>query len=965
MSSSALFRCARSTVEPIARVVRRALVLVIAALVRGARSSAEPIARVVRPAPVLVIVALIPFAVVGVGRGYADTLLPGEAVPTPRPTPVDRPDPCEVLILGRVVDTASGAPVPEVRIRLEAGGDSGESVLKATETDARGRFSLRRLCSGQFTLHAEHVAYESWTSSLSVARQTDGGAEVADTLRVLVSLEPKVFRMDEVDVRAETVTPLSGLERASQSLPPAAIEAFISGDLIDAIALVPGVLVSDDRPYFRGLGQEHVTPTIDGVLAREPITGSWVLPPPQAIDGAEVIASAMIAESTPSLGGLFAMRLAAGSDRPHTRIVYGRDRLGSVPAGARDTDTITLSSSGPTGIGGLTFSGGYRGSATNGSLSFDRSLPEQSFLGGLEPGGRMSGEEAVSLKFTWRPGTRTARPPRPAPTSTAAPGDERSDVPAPALAASPWEVSAAVVATRSRKKVYSEHYARSGWVGYLEEFDRYTDFIEGAPVPGRDVYYEGPAHVPVEDARSTLLLASASRIFGAHLSADARVSYGDHMFETNPPGPRFSNEDDLVSWWRESITRSNHQESEFYVVHGDLPDFSRSRSREGGVTLTSRLRIADQHSLRIGLAATAGRYRYVTVAAAPIYYFGSFEEPVDAVETSAYLEETWFSDDRSWMRVSLRHLSRKTAYLESRSRASRWAPVLAFHQPMTAADALNVEVGQSYQFSTLVTQFAPSTVDELPPQIVQRVRFVEIGFQHHFSRKVVGYLGVDDREYADVVFGTQTPAAYEELTGERTTPSGGLETRQIQLAVDYQVNPRLLGQSSLVWSKTTADALAGQSIEVPWSRRALVQTWLTWRGVRGFSTTITGSWNSGRPYDICLLARDCASWQRIRGTLPSVLGLDFAGGWRRTLGSYGIEASVQVRNLLGIRKPDYSFSVYPMAVTSNNFLAYWDETGETDGYLIDSGNGQRLTRLDNPETRMAGRSVLVAIGLSF
>ena len=850
-------------------------------------------------------------------------------------SPAAGPARCRVVLAGRVIDAAKGTAVTEVRVRLRTVGESGRNPARATDSDARGRFYFDGVCPGRFGLEADHVAYDPWTSALEVLRSADAsGAGTADTVRVVVSLDPKVFTVDEVDVRAETVTPLAGIDRASQAVPSSAIEAFVSGDLIDAIALVPGVLVSGDRPYFRGLGEEHVTPTIDGVVAREPITGRWVLPPPQSLDGAEVIASAMIAESTPSLGGLFAMHLAAGSERLRTRVVYGGDRVGSAPSGARQTDTVTLSSSGPTSIRGLSFSGAYRGSATNGPWEFDRSLPEQSLFGIGDLGGRMSGDEAVSLKFAW--GRET-----------------------------PWEMSAAVVATRSREKTYHEHYARSGWVGYLEQLDRYTDFIEGDPVPGRDVYYEGPAHVPVEEIRSTLLLGSASRVFGEHFRADARVSYGDHALDTYLPGAHFSNVDELVDWWREAITRNNHQEGEYYAAHGDLPEFSRGRSREAGGTLTARLRIADQHDLRVALAATAGRHRYIVAAAAPAYYFGSFEDPLDVFETSAYLEETWSSDERSWMRVSLRHLSRTVAFRGSERRASRFAPTLAFHQPMTATDAINVEVGQSYQFPSLVTQFPPGTATGPSPQNVQRVRFAEIGLQHHFSRKVVGYLGVDDREYVDVVFGTLEPSVFEELTGDRSQPPGGLETRQFQAALDYQVTPRLLGQSSLVWSKTTADAPAGETIEVPWSRRALVQTWLTWRTNRGFSTTITASWNSGRPYDLCLLPRGCASWQRIRGRLPSLLDIGLAGGWRRTLGPFGLEASLQIRNLLGFEPPDYTFSVHPMAVTSNNFLAYWDATGETDGYLVDTGNGRRSTEVDNPETRIPGRAVLVALGVSF
>lgn len=946
------------------------------------------------------------------------------------------PSGCSIVALGRVVDVETGAPIPGAKIVLTrvAPSDATEADTPPTGVDERnveperaapsettaaakatttasaaettsgmdGAFAFSSICPGTWRISAEHVAYVAGgvdflvpqsgartnadgaarpegRSSVS-PRSADGtvrrSASQVDTLRLVLSLQPRVFLAPEVDVRAGSVAPLVDLERGTSVVPRDVLEAFPSRDLLEALAFVPGVLVAGDRPYFRGLGREHVVATIDGIVAREPITGRWLLPPPSALEGAEVVASAMLAEAAPTLGGHYALRLANGSGPFRARAVLGGDGLAGAASGTPDHEVVLLSAAGSIGDGGVSVSLAYQGVVEDGANAYDRSLPRQTLLGTRGFGAAMSGTESASMKLAWRPGG----------------GGTNA------------EASLGLVTQSSREKAYHAHYARSGWVGYVEQFDRYTTFLESEPVPGRDVFYEGPRHVPVEEARSTLLFATYTQTLGRRPTPMAddragtphtrdaaderptsaptagagrrrhadqagfslRAAYGDHALDTALPGVRFADANALRRWWVEAPTRASHQEEAFLAVHGDLPEFRRSRSREGTVGGTGWLRLGAAHDLRAGLVVTMGRHRSVLGAAPPVYFYGSFEDPLDVVETSAYLEDTWSSDARSWMRIALRHLARTVQLPDGSASASRLAPALAFHQPMTASAALHVEVGQAYQFPTLESHFLPSTALEQTPTVeVQRVRFVELGVQRHFSRRLVAYLGADVRQYVDVVFGERSPSVFEELTGSRETPSGALETREARLAVDYQITPRVGGQTSVVLARTTADSPAGETLEVPWSRRAYARSWLTYRNVAGFSTTLGGSWDTGRPYDFCLLGRGCRPEDRFRGDLPDVFGLDLAAGYERALRGWAFEASLEVQNLLGLEAPSYAFSVDPMGVTSNHFLAYWDRTGETNGYLLDATTGERLVGAENAETRTPGRSAVLAVGVRF
>jgi hypothetical protein len=139
---------------------------------------------------------------------------------------------------------------------------------------------------------------------------------------------------------------------------------------------------------------------------------------------------------------------------------------------------------------------------------------------------------------------------------------------------------------------------------------------------------------------------------------------------------------------------------------------------------------------------------------------------------------------------------------------------------------------------------------------------------------------------------------------------------------------------------------------------------MVWRAGHGVSSTVAFSWDSGRPYDLCLLSRGCSEEQRIRGTLPARANADWAASWTGIAGA-PLELSFEVRNVFDSRPPSYEFSSFPTEATADHFLAYWDATGETEGYLVDHGNSRSEIAADNPQARALGRSLLVALGVRF
>ncbi len=63
--------------------------------------------------------------------------------------------------------------------------------------------------------------------------------------------------------------------------------------------------------------------------------------------------------------------------------------------------------------------------------------------------------------------------------------------------------------------------------------------------------------------------------------------------------------------------------------------------------------------------------------------------------------------------------------------------------------------------------------------------------------------------------------------------------------------------------------------------------------------------------------------------------------------------------------PGVDIDVYPMKVSSANFLAYFHEHNETGDYIVDMGNGTATAQVNNPQTLTAGRQVLFGIQARF
>ena len=832
-------------------------------------------------------------------------------------------------IEGTVLDSLTMEPIANATVHIVGGEDtrvpeSGQLPDIARVTDSEGRFRFASIPPGTYVLEVRHVSFLPRTKQ-AIRASTEAGRG-----NVTIRMAHRTYLMGEVLAEAPPVTPLTSGERASYAIHPAILREFSLDRLADVVRLLPGVTVSGDRPFFRGVGLEQVVPLIDGVPVREPIQGRWVLPPPQAISSAELVSEAFGAEYASALGSVMSFRLAEGDSRTSARTSYRTDRLDISGEPSRRTDIAEIGVSGPTPLRDLFYSASWQGTATDAQFHYDHARPEQTILGTISVGPRMEGNEAASVKLTFR------RP------------------------EGATKLSAAMVHARDQRKDYHHHYAESGWVGFNPSYDRYTTFLADPADADSAVFFDGPHAVPVSDARSTLGLLVLTARPTAQSSVRVHALYGRHRLNTSFDGIDLSTVDLVRNWTRRGITRTAHQEEWFYATHGSIPEYSWGQSDEGQLGASGSVRVAESHRIKLGMGFTSGRHRWLTVTPTTTIV-GSKDRDLRNVDGFGYLEETWSNDRLSSMKLGLRYDFRKVRLGAGSSLGSTWSPVIAFHQPMTERDAFHMQAGLAYQFPVLQPYFNAAPDPDLGIDLAaQRLRFYEVGIQHHIGREMVASIGMYQREYGEIVFSTRSLSALEAAFGVRTLPPQFIDTMGLEVVLDHQLSSTLVGQSSLVWSNTT-----NNGVEVPWSRRLFARSWLSWHAVTGLLATATVAWDTGRPYTICIKPRGCTDAQLLKGTLPQPFAIDLALRWGPKPAAVGIQLLAEVRNLLNRRIPTFDFGVYPMRVSSANFLAYYHERNETGGYIVDMGNGTTTAQVNNPQTLSAGRQVLLGIEARF
>ncbi|MXW64906.1 MAG: TonB-dependent receptor [Bacteroidetes bacterium SB0662_bin_6] len=157
------------------------------------------------------------------------------------------------VISGSVEDAETGEPVRHAQVLAE-------DANRSSRTDRQGRFEMRFLEPGVYTLTAWRIGYESLTSQIAV-----GGA--SDTSRVVLRMSASPIELGEVfvDGQRESVA----LREADMDMEGKRLRQHLGTTIAETLDNEPGISMrsmgpAPARPVLRGLGGERLLVLEDG-----------------------------------------------------------------------------------------------------------------------------------------------------------------------------------------------------------------------------------------------------------------------------------------------------------------------------------------------------------------------------------------------------------------------------------------------------------------------------------------------------------------------------------------------------------------------------------------------------------------------------------------------------------------------------------------------------------------------------
>ncbi len=187
-------------------------------------------------------------------------------------------------ILGDVIDATTGRPVALAQVRIRG-------TAMGSITDLGGRFAIRLVPTGSYTLDIRRIGFEPLVRNVVLA----AGATATS---LSITLVPSAFRLSEVTVAPGAFAFLDGAPVSRTTLSRTAIQdAPFGEDLFRAMNRLPGLSSGDYGAHFsiRGGRQDETLFLLDGLELYEPFhlkdfnEGALSIIDVDAVDGVELL----------------------------------------------------------------------------------------------------------------------------------------------------------------------------------------------------------------------------------------------------------------------------------------------------------------------------------------------------------------------------------------------------------------------------------------------------------------------------------------------------------------------------------------------------------------------------------------------------------------------------------------------------------------------------------------------------
>lgn len=225
---------------------------------------------------------------------------------------VDPLTPC--TIKGRIFDAESGETMPYTNVFI-AGTNSGTMAF----TD--GFYILRGLRAGTYTVKASYISYAVGTRTVTLAP--------GEVVNVDFHLEVQAILAEALEVAAERELIEVDRTGSSHFLSSQQLSSMPLDEMVDMIALQPGVTMQDNEIHIRGGRADDTMFMVDGMSVNDPLSGGGYgyQMDPAIINEIEVLTGGFNAEHGQAVSGVVNVSTKEGNDYLEARVSLKRDYL--------------------------------------------------------------------------------------------------------------------------------------------------------------------------------------------------------------------------------------------------------------------------------------------------------------------------------------------------------------------------------------------------------------------------------------------------------------------------------------------------------------------------------------------------------------------------------------------------------------------------------------------------------------
>ena len=859
-------------------------------------------------------------------------------------------------VKGTVTDE-HGKPLDFVAVSLK-----GELKL-GDMSDASGRFEIKNVPPGRYTVRANFVGYDA--KELEVTVSSGAAVTVSFRLKQTVLPQPTIIVRGKPSLDPWRSNVRDDLDETDFDLPV--------DDPEDVIKTRIGVVAVGEELHVRGGRTNELQIQYDGISAMDPLGNTEINISTVSISGSEMIIGGMDAEHGNAQSGIINILTKEGGGRFAGEFTYMTDDFGAPDKTFNNYDRVTIGMGGPMPIRSLTYYISAEGTWSDTYLATREERERHQILDFISVGPRQSNEINYQAKLAWRPGPN-------------------------------YKLTLEMLDHSRKYDLYEHPWSQVGYAETVtdtledsgEIVTRYGRFSERQEGPNW-VYYNAPEHTPnyTEESRISKVVWNHTLSEGTFYTL--KLSHGTNTFLSSVrDGLPWEYAGEYPDQWRDRINFRVHP---YYATNGDVPTYS-EREADVWTAKADWTSEAGPHKFKTGL-----EYKYNDLRNFQVNYperlnaegeYGLFRSQFHYYnpEGSFYLQDRWDHEGmvvNAGVRYDLFSVGNQIDASEVENRVrSQWSPRVGIAYPVTDRDVFSFHYGRFSQVpdrraifedrgAAVATRGNPNLENETTVSYQVALRHLfndDVSSQISlYYKDIFGLLSIEDVRSGD------SPNLVNQWVNRDYASARGFEaslnkrfTRNFSLDLSYTYSIAS-GVASDPNIQQELDFLYLPVSEQPldWDQRHTFNAVTTIAKPGNWQASMIWSFGTGLPY---------TPWGRDQRQadpaltnsrrLPSTSTLTIQAEKHYKLWGQQVELFLRANNVLDVQSiVNLSPTDFPPVpqFDRSSYQTYYTETGRAGGaYLSDDVNEdgvQDWVALNDPRVFGEGRSIRIGATVQF